>query len=138
LRQTATFVFESLAAILGIGAPALNGQDSIPFSAGGFRRQRRRAANSFGNPRIPDSLPHTTVRVSDNGMSQNKRPTSCMQFLGRRNTKTTLRHLQLIAFTDDECVHKTSDNVDQAKQLIESGFDYVTNIDEHKLFRKRK
>ena len=29
-------------------------------------------------------------------------------------------------------------NIDQAKQFIESGFDYVTNIDEHKLFRKRK
>ena len=33
---------------------------------------------------------------------------------------------------------KVTDNVDQAKQLTESGFEYVTDIDEHKLFRKRK
>jgi len=61
-----------------------------------------------------------------------------MQFLGYRNIKTTLRYAQLIAFADDEYVCKIADNVDQAKQLIESGFDYVTNIDERKLFRKRK
>jgi hypothetical protein len=42
------------------------------------------------------------------------------------------------AFADDEYVCRIADNIDQAKQLIESGFDYVTNIDEHKLFRKRK
>jgi hypothetical protein len=42
------------------------------------------------------------------------------------------------AFADDEYVCRIADNIDQAKQLIESGFDYVTNIDEHKLFRKRR
>jgi predicted dithiol-disulfide oxidoreductase (DUF899 family) len=31
-----------------------------------------------------------------------------------------------------------ADNLDQAKQLIEFGFEYITDIDEHKLFRKRK
>ena len=61
-----------------------------------------------------------------------------MQFLGHGNTKTTLRYTQLIAFADDEYLCKVADNVDQAKQLIESGFEYVTDIDEHKLFRKRK
>jgi hypothetical protein len=61
-----------------------------------------------------------------------------MQFLGHRNIKTTMRHTQLVAFGDDDYVCKIADNVDQAKQLIESGFDYVTDIDEHKLFRKRK
>jgi hypothetical protein len=61
-----------------------------------------------------------------------------MQFLGHRSIKTTLRYTQLIAFADGEYVCRIADNVDQAKQLIESGFDYVTDIDEHKLFRKRK
>jgi hypothetical protein len=31
-----------------------------------------------------------------------------------------------------------ADNVDQAKMVVESGFEYVTDIDGHKLFRKRK
>jgi hypothetical protein len=42
------------------------------------------------------------------------------------------------AFADDEYVCRIAGNIDQAKQLIESGFDYVTGIDEHKLFRNRK
>ena len=61
-----------------------------------------------------------------------------MQFLGLRKIKTTLRYTQLIALADDEYVCKTADNADQAKQLTESGFEYVTDIDEHKLFRKPK
>jgi hypothetical protein len=42
------------------------------------------------------------------------------------------------AFADDEYVCRIADSTDQAKQFIEFGFDYVTDIDEHKLFRKRK
>jgi hypothetical protein len=61
-----------------------------------------------------------------------------MQFLGHRNIKTTIRYTQLIAFADDEFVCKVAVNVDQAKQLVEFGFDYVTDIDGHKLFKKRK
>jgi hypothetical protein len=61
-----------------------------------------------------------------------------MNFLGHRNIKKTLRYTQLIAFADDDYICKVADNVDQAKQLAESGFDYVTDIDGHRLFRKRK
>lgn len=61
-----------------------------------------------------------------------------MQFLGHRNIKTTLRYTQLIAFADNEYTYRVADNLEQAKQLIESGFDYITDIDGHKLFRKRK
>jgi hypothetical protein len=35
-------------------------------------------------------------------------------------------------------VCKVAKNVDEAKTLVESGFDYVTDIDGMKLFRKRK
>jgi hypothetical protein len=39
---------------------------------------------------------------------------------------------------DDEYICKTAKGVDDAKALIESGFEYVTDIGDVKLFRKRK
>jgi len=104
-----------------------------------FSRQRKRIANKLGNPRILLIHFHT-LRHWRATMEYHKTRDilHVMQFLGHRSIKTTLRYTQLVAFADDEYTCKIADNIDQAKQLIESGFDYVTNIDEHKLFRKRK
>jgi integrase len=104
-----------------------------------FSRQRKRIASKLGNPRILQIHFHT-LRHWRATMEYHKTRDllHVMQFLGHRNIKTTMRYTQLIAFGDDDYVCKIADNVDQAKQLIESGFDYVTDIDEHKLFRKRK
>ena len=55
-----------------------------------------------------------------------------MQFLGHRSIKTTLLNTQLMAFVDDDYASKAVDNVDQIEQLIESGFDCITDIDETK------
>lgn len=42
------------------------------------------------------------------------------------------------AFSDEECTCAVVKTVDDARKLIEAGFDYVTEIDGVKLFRKRK
>ena len=39
---------------------------------------------------------------------------------------------------EDEFICKVAKNVDEATQRIESGFDYVTDIDGYKPFKKRK
>jgi hypothetical protein len=44
----------------------------------------------------------------------------------------------LVDFGGDEFVCKVAKNVDEAKTLVESGFDYVTDVDGLKLFKKRK
>ena len=41
-------------------------------------------------------------------------------------------------FQSDEYVCKVAKTVDDAKILIEDGFDYVTDTEDMKLFRKRK
>jgi hypothetical protein len=41
-------------------------------------------------------------------------------------------------FGGDEFVCKVAKSVDEAKALVESGFDYLTDVDDTKLFRKRK
>jgi len=57
-----------------------------------------------------------------------------MQVLGHKNIKNTLVHTHL----DDEYVSKVAWNVEEACKLIEAGFDYVTDIEGAKLFKKRK
>ena len=60
------------------------------------------------------------------------------QQMGHKKIEATLIYVQLINFNDNEWTCKTANNINEATQLIENGFDYVTEIDGTKLFRKRK
>ena len=60
------------------------------------------------------------------------------QQLGHRKLETTLIYTQLIHFHDDEYTSAVADTVEKATQLIDNGFEYVTEMDGLKLFRKRK
>jgi hypothetical protein len=57
---------------------------------------------------------------------------------GHKNIKNTLIYTQLINFEDDEYIYKTVKSLKEATELIEAGFEYVTEMDGCKLFRKRK
>jgi len=49
------------------------------------------------------------------------------------------KYTQLFDFEGDEYTSKATKNTEEAKQLIEAGFEYVcTTPDEIMLFRKRK
>jgi hypothetical protein len=43
-----------------------------------------------------------------------------------------------VNFESDEYCCKVAKTVDEASQLVEAGYEYVTEIDGSKLFRKRK
>jgi integrase len=61
------------------------------------------------------------------------------QQMGHRKIETTLIHTQLLQFDkDDNYTCKVAQNIEQATELIENGFEYVTEIDGIRLFRKRK
>jgi len=49
-----------------------------------------------------------------------------------------LVYTYLVDFGSDEYVGKIAKNVDEAKVLVESGFGFVTDVDNMKLFKKRK
>jgi hypothetical protein len=38
---------------------------------------------------------------------------------------------------DEKFICKVAQTVKEATELVEAGFEYVTDIDEHKLFKKR-
>ncbi|MEM2947739.1 MAG: hypothetical protein QXN96_05850 [Candidatus Bathyarchaeia archaeon] len=61
-----------------------------------------------------------------------------MQLLGHKKIENTLIYTQLIDFKTDEYVCKAAKTIEEATQLIEAGFEYVTEINNIKLFRKRK
>lgn len=61
------------------------------------------------------------------------------QQMGHRKIETTLIYTQLLQFDkDDNYTCKVAQNVQQATELIENGFEYITEMEGFKLFRKRK
>lgn len=61
------------------------------------------------------------------------------QQLGHHQIETTMIYTQLIHFNDEQnYTCKTAKNLTEATDLIEHGFEYITEMDGIKLFRKRK
>jgi len=60
------------------------------------------------------------------------------RMLGHRNLRSTLRYVQLIAFRDDDYASAVARTVDEVRRLVEAGFEYVTEVEGAKVFRKRK
>jgi integrase len=58
--------------------------------------------------------------------------------MGHKQINTTLIYTHLLNLNDDEWTSKAAQTKEQAMQLIEAGFEYVTEMDGYKLFRKRK
>jgi hypothetical protein len=62
-----------------------------------------------------------------------------MKQLGHKKLETTLIYTQLVNFNDnDEFYCATAKDVNEARKLIECGFEYVTEFNGVMLFRKRK
>jgi len=47
-------------------------------------------------------------------------------------------YTQLVTFESDEHSSAVAKSLDEARKLVEAGFEYATDMDGHKLFRKRK
>jgi integrase/recombinase XerD len=60
------------------------------------------------------------------------------KMLGHRNLKSTLRYVQLINFEDDDYTSAVARSVEEVRKLVEAGFQYVTEMEGAKVFRKRK
>lgn len=58
--------------------------------------------------------------------------------LGHKNIQNTLIYTHLVSFESDEWMCKVSQSLEEAVELVEAGFDYVTEVEGKKIFRKRK
>ena len=104
-----------------------------------FQRSRKILANKLGNPRLLQISFHTFRHwKATMEYAKTKDILHVMKLLGHKNIKNTLVYTQLINSKEDEWICKVAKTVEEAKQLIEAGFEYVDTIDEVHLYRKRK
>jgi integrase len=102
-------------------------------------KQRKTVAQKLKNERI-NAINFRTLRHFKATMEYHRTRDilHVMQLLGHKSIRNTLVYTHLVDFGGDEFVCKVARNVDEAKTLVEDGFDYVTDVDGMKLFRKRK
>ena len=105
-----------------------------------FRKTRNRVAKKMSD------LPIKTIRLYDlrhyfatMTYHATKDILFVKQQMGHKKIETTLIYTQLLQFEkDDNYTCKVAQTVEQATELIENGFEYITEMDGLKLFRKRK
>jgi integrase/recombinase XerD len=105
-----------------------------------FRQSRNRLAKKIRNPTL------RTIRLYNFRhyfatmlYRKTKDILFVKQQMGHRKIETTLVYTQLLKYEkDDNYTCKVAKNIDEATELIENGFEYVTEMESIKLFRKRK
>jgi integrase len=104
-----------------------------------FQRQRKKVAAKLHNPRI-EKITFHTFRHFKATMEYHKTKDilHVMRILGHRNINNTLIYTQLVDFKDEEYTVKVAHNIEEDKELVEAGFEYVTDRDNFKIYRKRK
>jgi len=65
-----------------------------------------------------------------------------MDFLGHKNIKSTLRYVQLEGVLyqreNEDFICKVASTIEEAKTLIEAGFQFICDFNGAKLFKRRK
>jgi len=112
---------------------------SMRHFARNFRRQRRRTAYKLQSRRI-EKITFHTLRHWKATMEyhRTKDILHVKQLLGHKSIQNTLIYTHLVSFEDDQFTCRVARTLQEAENLIEAGFDYVTDMDNTKLFRKRK
>ncbi len=104
-----------------------------------FIRQRKRIAAKLQNPIIGRITFHT-FRHFYGSMEyfKTKDILYVKERLGHRRIESTLVYTHLVNFEGDEYHVKTSASASEDEELLKAGFEYVTERDGIKMYRKRK
>jgi integrase len=105
-----------------------------------FRKQRKRIAYKLQDPKLLQIhfhiIRHWKATIE---YAKTKDLLYVQKLLGHKNIKTTIRYTQLLTLPqNEEYICKTATTIEEATQLIEAGFQYITDINNTKLFRKLK
>jgi integrase len=108
-----------------------------------FRKMRNKTAKKLQNPRQKKITFHTFRHWK--GTTEYHKTKSIMhvkKILGHKSVISTQLYINIEAtifqFSNDEYNSPTAKTIQEAQKLIESGFEYITEIDGTKLLRKRK
>lgn len=96
-------------------------------------------SNKLGNPRLHE-IAFKTFRHWKATMEyhRTKDILHVQWLLGHKRLSNTLIYTHLVNFESDEYTCRVAKSLEEASKLIEAGFEYVTELDGAKLFRKRK
>ena len=113
---------------------------SITTLEASFRKQRKRIAHKLQDLKLLQIHFHILRHwKATTEYAKTKDLLYVQKLLGHRNLKTTLRYTQILALQqNEEYTCKAAKTVEEATQLIEAGFQYITDIADTKLFRKLK
>jgi integrase len=104
-----------------------------------WREERLRAYAETGNTELLKIRLYDLRHFYATSLYQRTRDILRVQInLGHRSIQNTLRYTHVVNFKDDEYHSATAKTVEEACKLIESGFDYVTEMEDIKIFKKRK
>ena len=104
-----------------------------------FARSRKRLARTLQNPRLLQIHFHTLRHWKGTMEYQRTNKILWVKYiLGHKRLENTEIYTHLVNFEDEEYHSETAETVEEAKQLIEKGFEYVCDMEGIKLFRKRK
>jgi len=105
-----------------------------------WRTTRDRLAEKLKQPELK-KIPMKNLRNYSGAQIYYKLrdPIAVMRHLRHKKLETTMHYIRGIPIAEEEdYTCKTASNAKEASDLIEHGFEYVTEIDGLKLFRKRK
>ena len=100
---------------------------------------RNRLATTLQNPRFKQIHLHSFRHwKATTEYAKTKDILHVMKMLGHRNIQNTLVYTQLADFESDEYHSAVAKTVEEARKLVESGFTFVCDTDDIRLFSKRK
>jgi integrase len=105
----------------------------------GFYRARKRIANNTGNPRLLQIHFHTLRHWKATAeLHKTNNVYAVMKLLGHKSLSNTQRYIGLLPDLTDDFVCETTDTIEKAVRLIQNGYEYVTEMNGTKIFKKRK
>jgi integrase len=104
-----------------------------------FYRARKRIAANTGNPRILQihfhTLPHWKATQV---LHQTGNIYTVMKLLGHKSLSNTQKYIGLLPDLTDDYICETARTTQEIIKLVEKGFEYITDNNGEKIFRKRK
>ena len=124
---------------LANNSPKVFGDGRLQHFRKNFVLQRKRIAHKLRNPRI-NKITFHTLRHWGATMEyhRTKDILHVKERLGHRSITSTLVYTHLVNFEGDEFHVRVAKTLKQDKELIQAGFEYVTERDGAKIYRKRK
>jgi integrase len=104
-----------------------------------FDDQRNNLAIKLQNLRIKQIHMHTFRHwKATMEYSKTKDILHVKQLLGHKSIENTLLYTQLISFKNDDYTTRVSRSIKEDCELIEAGFEFATERDSVKIYRRRK